>query len=133
MARKNKQFGRLLDEGISSAAKRQRMSVATVEDELGASLGYSGHTIQHWRRGNLPTELDQVVAIIRYCVQKGRINREWADSVLQQAQHPTRPLMLDQLFPPIAVSHIGRSAPIYLLPSQSFARRRNRIETCTRV
>ena len=62
----NKRFGELLDEGISSVAKRQRKTIAAVEADLGQALDYSPHTVQHWRRGNLPPSPDIVADIARY-------------------------------------------------------------------
>ncbi len=99
MARKNRTFGRLLDEGISSVARRQRKTMAIVEDELAAALGYSGHTVQHWRRGHIPTDLAHVAEVLRYCVRHGRVNRAWATSLLQQSAFPDANALLDELFP----------------------------------
>ena len=98
MAR-NKRFGELLDEGISSVAKRQRKTMAAVEADLGENLGYSSHTVQHWRRGNLPPTPDIVASIARYCYENGRIDRDWARSFLNQARYPQPESVLDELFP----------------------------------
>ena len=95
----NKRFGELLDEGISSVAKRQRKTMAAVEADLGDDLGYSSHTVQHWRRGNLPPSLDIVAAITRYCHNNGRVDRDWAGSFLAQARYPQPELILDDLYP----------------------------------
>lgn len=73
--------------------------MSAVEDELAADLGYSAHTVEYWRRGHLPTEPDQVAALVRYCVQKGRVNREWAASILHQARYRSADRLLEELFP----------------------------------
>lgn len=95
----NRRFGQLLSEGVSSVARRQRKSMSAVEDELAAALGYSAHTVEHWRRGHLPTEEDQVAALVRFCAQKGRVNREWAASILHQARYRRADKLLEELFP----------------------------------
>lgn len=95
----NRRFGQLLSEGVSSVARRQRKSMSAVEDELAVDLGYSAHTVEYWRRGHLPTDQAQVAALVRYCVQKGRVNREWAASLLHQARYRSAESLLKELFP----------------------------------
>ena len=95
---RNKLFGKLVDEGISSVAKRQDKTVAAVEMEVAEQLGYSPHTVQHWKRGNLPAQEDQVAYLVRYCVQQGRVDRPWAQSLLTQARYGDTAALLEQLF-----------------------------------
>lgn len=95
----NRRFGRLLSEGVSSVARRELRPMSAVESELAALLGYSVHTIEHWRRGHLPTDEDQVAALVRFCAERGRINREWATSILYQAGFRRTDTLLEELFP----------------------------------
>ncbi len=95
----NKRFGELLDEGVSSVARRQRKTIAGVEAELADRLGYSSHTIQHWRRGNIPQKSQHVEEVVRYCVQYGRVDREWSQSLLTQAGYAHHGVLLNELFP----------------------------------
>ena len=94
----NRRFGRLLTEGISSVARRQRKSMSAVEDELASLLGYSSHTIQYWRRGHLPPEEKHVAAIVRFCTREGRVNREWAATILHHARYRAADSLLGELF-----------------------------------
>ena len=94
----SRRFGQLLTEGISSVARRQRKSMSAVEDELAAVLGYSAHTVEYWRRGHLPTEVDHVAALVRFCAQKGRVNRQWAATILHQARYRDDDRLLRELF-----------------------------------
>lgn len=95
----NQRFGRLLSEGVSSVARGQGKTIAAVEREIAEKLGYSPHTVQRWKRGHLPKEPDQVEYLVRYCVTYGRVDREWARSILTQARHPKRAALLQELFP----------------------------------
>ncbi len=95
----NKRFGQLLSEGIVSVAKRQRKSVAAVEGEIAGKLGYTHHTVQRWRRGYMPREPEQVAFLVRYCVNNGRVGRDWAQGILTQARYPDRETLLQELFP----------------------------------
>jgi AAA-like domain/TIR domain len=94
----NKIFGRLLNEGISSVAKRQNKQLAAVEFELAQMLRYSEHTIQHWRRGYIPPRPELVAQIVRYCKQSGRVDSTWAQSLLMQTNYPNTRALLDELF-----------------------------------
>lgn len=96
---RNKRFGELLDEGISSVAKRQRKTIAGVEREIADRLGYSPHTVQHWRRGNVPQDPQHVEELVRYCVLHGRVNREWTQSLLTQARYARPGGLLKEFFP----------------------------------
>jgi len=95
----NKRFGELLSEGIFSVAKRQRETIAGVEQEIAKELGYTHHTVQRWRRGYLPKDPAQAAFIVRYCVTHGRVGRDWAQSILTQARYPEREALLQELFP----------------------------------
>ena len=88
-----------LSEGVSSVARRQRKSMSAVEDELAAILGFSSHTIEYWRRGHLPADEELVAALVRFCAEKGRVNREWAVTILHHARYRGADSLLPELFP----------------------------------
>ncbi|MCL4298981.1 MAG: hypothetical protein KJ077_24805 [Anaerolineae bacterium] len=92
-------FGRLLTEGIYSVAYRWKKGVTAIEEEIGESLGYSSDTVHRWRRGHLPRNPEIVEFIVRYCVKNGRLDQNWAYSILTQAQHPSPESFLRELFP----------------------------------
>lgn len=100
---RNQRFGELLDEGISSVAKRQRKTMSAVEEDLAEISGYSVHTVQNWRRGNVPPDDDFVAEILRYCLRYGRLNLDWARSFLTAADYPQPEPLLEALF--------GRATP----------------------
>ncbi len=101
MARKIDRFGELLGEGIVSVAKRKGKKIAQIERVLAEELGFTYHTIQRWRRGYVPEELEQIAFLARYCMRNGRLDRTWANSFLTHADYPPREreALLVELFP----------------------------------
>jgi DNA-binding Xre family transcriptional regulator len=95
----NVRFGDLLSEGISSAARRQQKKIQGVEYEIGNALEVSVYSVQRWRRGYIPTKLEQVAFLVRYCVTHGRVDKSWASSILIQARYSDSQALLQQLFP----------------------------------
>jgi hypothetical protein len=95
---RNLQFGKLVDEGISSVAERQGKSVDAVETKIAEELGYSAHTVQYWKRGHVPTQPEHVAFLVRYCVKHGDVERSWAQSLLTQALHHAPGALLAELF-----------------------------------
>ncbi|MCI0561691.1 MAG: hypothetical protein MN733_24645, partial [Nitrososphaera sp.] len=101
MARKIDRFGELLSEGIVSAAKRKGKRIAEIERVLAEELKFTYHTIQRWRRGFVPEELEQIAFLARYCVQNSHLDRAWANSFLTHTDYPPREreALLVELFP----------------------------------
>ena len=97
MAR-NARFGQLLNEGITSIAKRHSRKKQGVEEELGERTGYSMHNVQHWQRGNAPEDRAIVEEIVRFCVANGRVDRQWAQSMLTATQYRDAGTLLGELF-----------------------------------
>jgi hypothetical protein len=96
---KNKRFKELLDEGISSVARRQVKSIDAIELALGEQTGYSKATVQHWRRGNMPPDRERIEHIVHYCVENGRVDKVWATALLTQAGYSNHEALLTKLFP----------------------------------
>ena len=101
----DKRFGELLSEGISSAAKRQRKSMAAIEQEMAEVVGYSRPMLQKWRQGRHLPEDEIVKDLIHYCVTNGRLNRQWADSLLIHIRYPGREQLLAEIFADYALSN----------------------------
>ena len=97
MAR-NARFGQLLNEGITSIAKRHSRKKQGVEEELGERTGYSMHNVQHWQRGNAPEDGAIVEEIVRFCAANGRVDRQWAQSMLTATQYRDAGALLGELF-----------------------------------
>jgi tetratricopeptide (TPR) repeat protein len=100
----NKRFGSLLSEGLSSVAHRQHKTIAAVKREITGLLVDAGFRLAHstvsgWCQGFVPREPEQVVWLVRYCLNKGRVDRLWVESLLIQARYPERDALLKELFP----------------------------------
>lgn len=95
----NRELGHLIDEGISSVAKKQRKNIGHVMEDIGAKTGYTKATIEHWKQGKYAPDAEKLEKLVRYCLRYGRLNgEEWADRVLSQARHPNRKQLLRELF-----------------------------------
>lgn len=116
---RNTQFGELLTEGIRDVAARQHKRVTDVDWDLSIKTGYSIHTIHKWKRGHrLPTEIDTVEIIIKYCVKQGRVGQNWARQILTKADYPSKDIFLKDLFPEQLQS--GKEVTLYTNLPQCF-------------
>lgn len=100
----NRQFGSLLSEGISSVAHRQHKTIVAVKREITRLLVDAGFrladsTVSGWCQGFVPREPEQVAWLVRYCLNRGRVDRLWVESLLIQARYPERDMLLKELFP----------------------------------
>lgn len=92
-------FGSLLKQGIRTVAARQDKRIGIVQQEIAVETGFSEATVDYWCLGNIPSVQSCVEKLVRYCVEYGLLERQWARSMLTQAQHPTRSQLLQELFP----------------------------------
>lgn len=95
----NSEFKQLLKEGIDSVANRQGKKVCIVEEEIGQVLHVSPHTVQRWKRGYIPNDLQRLEFLAAYCQQQGRVDRSWGRRFLTQGGYPAPEVVLDKLFP----------------------------------
>ncbi|MBN1217611.1 MAG: hypothetical protein JXM69_01680 [Anaerolineae bacterium] len=95
----NAEFKQLLKEGIDSVANRQGKKVRAVETEIGEALHVSPHTVQRWKRGYTPTDMERVEFIALFCQHQGRVDKGWVQRFLNQAGHPAPNAVMDRLFP----------------------------------
>ena len=94
----NSEFKRLLKEGIDSIANRQSKKVRAIEQEIGEALHVSIHTVQRWKRGYVPTDMERLEFLVGYCQQYGRVDRQWAQRFLNQARHPAPGAVIEKAF-----------------------------------
>lgn len=104
----NSEFKQLLKEGVDSVANRQGRKVSAVELEIGETLHVSPHTVQRWKRGFTPTEMERLEFLASYCQQHGRVDKPWVRRFLIQGGHPAPEVVLDRLFPPTPSGHTDR-------------------------
>ena len=95
----NSEFKQLLKEGIDSIANRQNKKVRAIEEEVGEALHVSHHTVQRWKRGYAPNDMERLEFLVGYCQKYGRVDRGWARRFLNQARHPAPEMVIERVFP----------------------------------
>ena len=95
----NSEFKNLIKEGIDSIANRQNKKVRAVEEEIGEALHVSYHTVQRWKRGYVPNDMERLEFLVEYCRKYGRVDRAWALRFLVQARHPAPQMIIERTFP----------------------------------
>lgn len=102
-----REFARLLTEGIRHISLREDKQLLVVEDELGYAVGRSGGSaIQYWRKGHLPAKASDVEALAREIVQRGRVGRAWLERFLRSANYPDPYALCEELFPNYRARHL---------------------------
>lgn len=107
----NSEFKLLLKEGIDSIANRQNKKVRAVEEEIGEALHVSYHTVQRWKRGYVPNDMERLEFLVEYCRKYGRVDRAWALRFLTQARHPAAQVVIERTFPPASPQNGERELP----------------------
>lgn len=98
-ARRNEAFGRLLSGAINSIATYEGKAAPAVEEELGLQIGVAGKTVQRYKAGYMPPDLDAVQVLARALIGRGYLGREWLQRFLHAARHPFADQLVDALCP----------------------------------
>jgi hypothetical protein len=94
-------FAQLLTEGVYRIRLSTSKTIQIVQDELGAALGRDGGSaIEYWRKGHLPSRLDDIEGLAREIVERGQLEREWLEQFLRSAQHPNLEAFCEELLTP---------------------------------
>jgi predicted ATPase len=89
MAEQAVKFARLLTEAIYRIRARESKAIRVVEDELGYTLGKKGGaSIEHWRKGNIPSKLSDIELLARELVRRTDLDANWFEELLRSAGHP---------------------------------------------
>lgn len=97
-------FGASLSKAIKSIAKSRLTTIPEIEREIARGmieLGYpmQNYTVNGWRRGYVPSEPQQIAWLVRWCIEQGFKDPQWAASLLKSARYPQRAELLQELFP----------------------------------
>ncbi|NJN96714.1 MAG: ATP-binding protein [Anaerolineales bacterium] len=71
----------------------------------------SPHTVQRWKRGYVPNDLQRLEFLTAYCRQHGRVDRTWGRRFLIQGGFPAPEAVLDRLFPASSAQPSERDVP----------------------
>jgi hypothetical protein len=89
MKNRSEEFGRLLKAGIGSIASCEGKKAPIIEEELGDQIGVSGDTIQRYKSGFLPPDVNAVRVLATACIQRGLLGRAWLQRFLHAACYPS--------------------------------------------
>lgn len=98
------QFSVLLTEAIyriRSLESKHGKSIQMLQDELGYAIGREtgGSAIEHWRKGNVPAQTEEVEALAREIMRRTDLDRRWLERFLIAGKHPSPALLCDELRP----------------------------------
>jgi hypothetical protein len=98
------QFSVLLTEAIyriRSLESQHGKSIQMLQDELGYAIGREtgGSAIEHWRKGNVPAQSEEVEALAREIMRRTDLDRRWLERFLIAGKHPNPALLCDELRP----------------------------------
>lgn len=89
MTQSSKEFAELLTRAIHRIRKSTSKPIYKIEDELGEAINHTRETIEKWRRGRLPADLEQAEIIAKVLLDKGGlVDREEFEEFLNYAGHP---------------------------------------------
>lgn len=82
-------FGQLLTEGLYRIKLQEGKPLSVIQDELGYAIGRDagGSPLAYWRRGNVPTNIQEFVNLLQHMVRRGNINREWIERLVSQTEY----------------------------------------------
>lgn len=98
------EFSVLLTEAIyriRSIEGKAGKSIQMVQDELGYAIGREtgGSAIEHWRKGNVPAQHEEVEALARELIHRTDLDRRWLERFLSCGRHPHPGQLCDELRP----------------------------------
>jgi len=105
MSKSPQRFAQLLTQAVRRIALLGDRKIQVVQDELGYSLGRDagGSAIEYWRKGHVPSRLDELEALARELVQRGGlVNSTEVEQFLTYADHPNPAHLAGQLLPTLS-------------------------------
>lgn len=101
MSQAAKDFAELLTNALHRIKEETKQPIYEIEDELSIPIRRSRETLEKWRRGNLPADLEQVKIVAGMLFEKkGLANRAEFELLLSYAGHPRPASAWQELFSP---------------------------------
>ena len=115
MTKSPEKFAQLLTQAVHRIRIREsktiKKTIRIVQDELGFALEREGGScIEYWRKGHVPTTMDEVKKLARELVKRGGLNEHEFKQFLHSAGHPDLTGLGHELF------HIEELAPFIVGP-----------------
>ncbi|MCB0063296.1 MAG: tetratricopeptide repeat protein [Caldilineaceae bacterium] len=114
-------FRTTLSAGIQRIRQLEGKPIGVIQDELGYAIGREtgGSAIEHWRKGNLPSNLRELAALAREILLRTDLEVVWLQQLLTAADFPYPEQFATELFAELGrgSAQVG-SSPISEPPSQ---------------
>ena len=96
-------FADLLSAAIHATKRREGKPIAVIQDELGYAIGKQGGSmVEFWRKGNLPGRRQDLEALARLLVVRGKMDRAWLRDLLDAADYGVgTTAFCDSIFAPL--------------------------------
>lgn len=112
MSTSSEKFARLLTEAVYRIRTLEDKSVSIVQDELGYAIGKKGGaSIEHWRKGNVPSRQSDIENLARALVVRGNLSEEWLEQFLESASFSAVARLRHELFPRLEAVAPGYAPP----------------------
>ncbi len=114
-------FAQLLTAAIYQIRASEDKPIAVIQDELGYEIGrQGGSAIEYWRKGNVPSQLDQIVALGNVLAERANLDEAWKTSFLKAAGVPVTanaptPTVARSALPTATPQFVGRADEVALL------------------
>jgi hypothetical protein len=103
MAPSPDQFAYWLTQAVHLIKAKEQKTIESIQDELAFALGRNkggAATIGHWRKGNLPADVQIVEQLASLLTQRGGLSRRSCEQFLRSGGHLEAAAVADKLFPP---------------------------------
>ena len=133
MARNKEKFADLLTAAIYNIKSKKKKTIEAIQDELGYAVGYEGGaSIEYWRKGNVPPDLNKTIKLANELFKQGGITtREEFDQLLLSADH-FNPEELEKYYDQLScptLKHENKRIPLQRPPrSEYFTGRETELE-----
>lgn len=117
----NQKFGELLRQGISAIATYEQKNASAIDEELGDKIFRSAATIQHYKKGNIPSQKEAVETFAIEIVKRSVLEKRWARDFLASARHANVSGFITSLFPD-AGGQASTNTPSSNLPAAMYRR-----------
>ncbi len=102
MSKTPERFAQLLTQAVRRITLRENSKIQIVQDELGYALGRDagGSPIEYWRKGHVPSQLDELENLARELVQRGGLtSQKELEQFLRFADHPNPAPVVSEMLP----------------------------------
>lgn len=113
-------FRTTLSAGIQRIRQLEGKPIGVIQDELGYAIGREtgGSAIEHWRKGNIPSNLRELAALAREILLRTDLDIVWLQQLLTAADFPYPDQFAIELFAELGRGSEQGSSPIQEPTSQ---------------